>query len=100
MTYGTDPHLLHRTDAIDTSIDAAYAVDTTELERLVHSTIKKAGPFGMIADDVLAAHPSYPYSSITARFSALIRKGLVERTGEKRRGRSGRNQRVMVAVDA
>lgn len=98
--YGTEPHKLHRTDAVETSVDAAHSVDTTKLEQIVHEEIRRFGEHGCIADDILAAFPSHPYSSITARFSALINKGLVERTGERRKGRSGRGQSVMVAANA
>ena len=97
MTYGTEPYKLHRSEALDTSVEAAHSGDTTALERMVHDYIKGCGPGGCIADDVLAAYAGYPYSSITARFSALIEKGLIERTGERRKGRSGRGQSVMVA---
>jgi hypothetical protein len=44
---------------------------------------------------VLNVYRGMPYSSITARFISLKRKGCIVYTGEKRVGRSGRNQRVM-----
>jgi len=99
MTYGTEPHKLHKTNSLSTSIEAAYEVDTTTLEKMVHEAIKEAGSYGLIADDLLNQFRDFPYSSITARFSALERKGFIERKGEKRKGRSGRNQLVMTAKD-
>jgi len=36
------------------------------------------------------------YSSVTARYKALKDKGLVLLNGERRPGRSGRNQSVMI----
>jgi len=39
-------------------------------------------------------YPNYPYSSITARYRALLDKDLIEVTGVKR-GKFGRNQRIM-----
>ena len=93
--FGTDPFKLHRRDSPDTSVEAAYSVDTTNLERLVFEYIKARGENGCIADDLLRTHTGYPYSSITARFAALERKGLIYYKGDKRKGRSGRNQRVM-----
>ena len=97
MTYGTEPHKLHRTDATGTSVDAAYDVDTSKLEGQVHAAIKAHGPNGCVQDDVIARFPSStPYSSITARFSALLRKNLIHTTGERRKGRSGKGQRVLV----
>jgi hypothetical protein len=40
--------------------------------------------------------PSMPYSSITARYKALLDKGFIQINGT-RVGKSGRQQRVMVA---
>jgi hypothetical protein len=56
---------------------------------------------GCISDQVLQFMSLKGYissSSVTGRFSELERKGLIEYTGEKRKGRSKRNQRVMRAV--
>lgn len=65
---------------------------------MVYEAIRKFGPEGCISDEVLAMYPGYPYSSITARFRALLDKGFIEDTGLRRPGRSGRNQRVLRAV--
>jgi hypothetical protein len=92
--YGTEPHKLVRSDAPGTSYAAAYGVDTTKLERLVHRTI--AGfPNGCIAAEVLNCHQGKAYSSITARFRSLEEKGLIACGPETRRGPTGRRQRVM-----
>jgi len=40
---------------------------------------------------------NYPYSSITARYRALLDKGFIEVSGVKR-GKFGRNQRIMKAI--
>lgn len=93
--YGTDAHKLARTNDPLTSHEAAQAVDTTALERMVFKAIERHGPQGCIADDVLEEFSSHAYSSITARFSALERKGYIACGPDKRRGRSGRGQRVM-----
>jgi hypothetical protein len=93
--YGTDPEHLFRSDAPDTSIEAALSVDTTYLERLVHKAIESYGRHGCIAADLLGRFPHLPYSSVTARFAALERKGFISCGPDKRRGPSGRNQRVM-----
>ena len=97
-TFGTNPHILHRADSPDTSVEAAYEVDTTRLEGLVYSTIYRFGNRGCISDEVREFYPNYPYSSITARYRALMDKGFIEDTGERRQGKSGRNQRVMRVV--
>ena len=96
-SFGTPAKMLARTQDPDTSKEAAAAVDSTHLESMVLDAIKKFGAQGAIADDILKIFPSFPYSSITARFSALIRKGFVSDTGERRPGKSGRGQRVMRA---
>ena len=85
--------LVRKNDPI-TSIEAAEVIDTTRLERVVYDVVASY-PNGCIQDQVLASLPDLAYSSVTSRFSALLRKGLIEDTGETRRGRSGRNQRVL-----
>lgn len=88
-------HHLHRSDGPSTSVDAAYAIDLTALEGVVFKLIDSSGKKGMTQDDVLQCLPHLPYSSVTARFSGLERKGMIHRPGFKRKGRSGRNQLVM-----
>ena len=95
--FGTNPRHLVRADSPDTSHEAAHLVDTTNLESLVYEAIKKF-PDGCISDEVRALFPNYPYSSITARYRALLDKGFIEDTGLRRPGRSGRSQRVLKAV--
>jgi len=93
--FGTTWHKLVRRGDPDTSKAAAQAVDTTRLEQLVYETIHKFGYTGCTQDAVLDELNHLPYSSVTGRFSALIRKGLVEDTGQRLPGRSGRSQRVL-----
>ena len=93
--FGTEPFKLVRNQDPTTSHQAAQAVDTTKLESLVYEAIK-GFPDGCISDEILEMYPNYPYSSITARYRALLDKGFIEVTGVKR-GRFGRNQRVMKA---
>ena len=94
--FGTAPFKLVRTQDPATSHQAAPAVDTTKLEQLVYEAIKSF-PDGCISDEILEKYPNYPYSSITARYRALLDKDLIEVTGV-RRGKFGRNQRVMRAI--
>jgi len=96
--FGTNPHVLVRTNDPDTSHQAAKATNTPHLESLVFEAIKKFDAGGCIQDEVLAKFPGYPYSSITARFKALLDKELIEVTGERRHGKSGRAQRVLRVV--
>lgn len=93
--FGTPVHKLVRRDDPGTSFAAAEKVDTTKLEALVWSVIREFGSKGCISDDVRRKLHQFPYSSVTARYKALDEKKLIEFTGEKRQGSSGRSQRVM-----
>ena len=93
--FGTPAFKLVRKEDPVTSHEAALTVDTTKLEQMVYEAIK-GFPEGCISDEVLELFPQYPYSSITARYKALLDKGFIEITGVKV-GRSGRKQRVMQA---
>ena len=93
--FGTEPFKLVRNQDPATSHQAAQAVDTTKLEQLVYEAIKSF-PEGCISDEILEKYPNYPYSSITARYRALLDKDLIEVSGVKR-GKFGRNQRIMKA---
>jgi ferredoxin len=93
--FGTPAFKLVRRDDPQTSHDAAQGIDTTNLERMVYEAIKSC-PEGCISDQILRMYPEYPYSSITARYRALLDKGLIEITGV-RPGRFGKNQRIMRA---
>ena len=95
--FGTPAFKLVRKEDPATSHQAAQAVDTTKMESLVYETIAAYGPDGCISDDVLAKLPFLPYSSVTARYKALIDKGFIEVIGT-RKGVSGRLQRVMRKV--
>lgn len=94
--FGTSVHQLVRRDDPVTSYEAAERVDTQKMEQIVLEAIK-AFPDGCIADDVLDALPQYSYSTVTARFSTLLRKDHIVIIGT-RPGRSGRQQRIMRAV--
>jgi hypothetical protein len=100
--FGTDNFKLYRKESEQTSKDAAYKVDTSRLENLVYNVILDSGNSGIISDDVRdicwKKHGVTSYSSITARYKALKEKKLIEYTGEKRKGKSGRNQNVMRAL--
>lgn len=93
--FGTPAFKLVRKEDPTTSHEAAQVVDTTKLEQMVYEAIK-GFPEGCISDEVLELFPQYPYSSITARYKALLDKGFIEITGVKV-GRSGRKQRLMQA---
>lgn len=94
-TFGTFWRKLVRREAPQTSIDAAKQVPTTHLEQLVYDTIAMF-PDGCIQDEVLAVLSDKPYSSVTARFRALLDKGYIEDTGRTKAGRSGKQQRILI----
>ena len=94
--FGSPAFKLVRKEDPTTSHQAAQKVDTTKLESLVYEAIK-GFPDGCISDEILEMYPNYPYSSITARYRALLDKGFIEVTGV-RRGKFGRNQRIMRAL--
>ena len=89
---------LVRKDSSDTSVAAAKTVDANGLEERVYAVIKSFSN-GCIQDDVLKVLSDLPYSSVTARFAALKRKGLIEKTEEKRIGLSGSKQSVLKVKD-
>jgi hypothetical protein len=95
--FGSDPITLVRREDPDTSHEAANSIDTSRLEFMVYNAIAKF-PDGCISDQIRSLFPRYPYSSITARYRALLDKGFIEDTGERRKGASGKNQRVMKAL--
>lgn len=100
--FGTEPYKLHQATAPDTSIASAHYVDTTRLEDIVYSVILSSGKLGIISDEVRKKCKSLygieAYSSITARYKSLKEKNLIQYTGDKRKGDSGRNQNVMSAT--
>ena len=99
MAEETPAYTLYRREAPDTSIEAAEELDVTTREKMVLEAIS-AFPTGCISADVrhycAQHHNIHSYSSVTARYKSLEEKELIEYTGEKRKGDSGRNQRVMV----
>ena len=90
---------LFRKNAPKTSVDAALSLNLPRLEALVLDTIRRAGDAGMTAEELLKALPDLSYSSVTARPASLKEKGFVVDSGEVRPGRTGRNQKVLVAVE-
>lgn len=97
--FGTSPRKLVRRQDPDTSHQAAVSIDSKGLEQMVFNAIKSHGDLGCISDQILQQFNHLPYSSVTARYRALLDKGLIEDTGERRSGRSGKPQRVMKAKE-
>lgn len=95
MDFGTFWKKLVRRKDPKTSQDAAKSVNTSNMEQIVYEVIAKY-PQGCIQDEVLAQLVSYPYSTVTARFRALLDKGYIIDTGLTRPGKSGKKQRVLI----
>lgn len=96
--FGTDAHTLCRKGGVDTSKQAAFSLDTKSIESVVYNVILNHGPEGCISDEVRGHLSHLPYSSVTARYRSLLDKKYILDTGRRRKGESGRNQRVMVAT--
>ena len=95
--FGTEPFKMVRKDDPDTSMDAAEKVDSTTLERQVYEVIAKH-PDGCIAEEVMSHFPNHGVQTISPRFAPLLRKGLIEDTGERRKATTGHSQRVLKAI--
>lgn len=96
LDFGTEAKKLHRRLDPDTSKDSAYSVDTQSMEKIVLDAIARF-PSGCTADEVVEAL-GMRWNSVTPRFSALIRKGYIVDTGERKVGKSGRKQRILKAI--
>lgn len=81
----------------DTSRIAAQKLDRSKWERTVLDVIKSFGDHGCTSDEVRDKLPGAAYSSVTARYKALMDKGLIKEIGT-RPGASGRQQRIMRAA--
>lgn len=97
LDFSVSVHRVIRKGAADTSVEAALSTDLRANQELVYFAIQSFGEKGCISDDVLAYLHPRPYGSITSQYGFLIEKGYVELTGERRPGKSGKNQRVMRA---
>ena len=95
--FGTPAFKLVRKEDPDTSKDAAEKVDTTRLEQLVYEAIAKH-PNGCTSEEVMAHFPNHGIQTISPRYAPLIRKGFIEDTGERRKAKNGRSQRVLRVI--
>lgn len=84
-----------RVEDPETSHEAADSVKTAPLESVVLDALKTA-PEGCTADELAVKLPNIPMNTLTPRFASLIRKGLIKDSGFTRKGKSGRQQRVLL----
>lgn len=79
----------------DTSRMAAELVDAPKLMREIWLAMTQFGEKGCIGDEVQDALPHLDNQTISPRYIQMIKKGMIELTGEKRRGtHNGRMQLV------
>ena len=95
--FGTEPKMMVRTTDPDTSMDAADRVNSTTLEQQVYEAIAMY-PDGCIAEEVMSHFPNHGVQTISPRFAPLLRKGLIEDTGKRRKASTGHSQRVLKAI--
>jgi hypothetical protein len=93
--YKHSKHRLTRKGSPQTSFDAVPQ-QITNLETRVLAVIESYGRDGCIADEVLTHFQTSPYSSVTARFKALVDTDQIVISGT-RHGLSGKPQRIMKA---
>jgi hypothetical protein len=84
---------------VDTSVEAAAAAreSAAQNRRLILSLVTGAGLRGVTLDEVSAA-TGKPPNQISGRFTDLERLGLINRSGQRRKTRTGREAHVWVAV--
>jgi len=87
-------HGLSRNIDPDTSHAAGKSTDATKLMQLIYDEMCKYGWSGCISDDLRYSKIRKFHQSITPRFRQMIDRGMIELTGEKRKGLSGRQQQV------
>lgn len=79
---------------------AAYrTLDLPELELKTLEAIATFGARGCTQDEILDRFPSFTNETLTPRFAPLERKGLMYRAGDTRKGKAGRQQKIMRVVE-
>ena len=82
--FGTPLFKMVRSNAPDTSREAAQRIDTTAKEKLVYSVIESS-PHGLTGKEV-AQRLNRPFNSISGRLTGLTEKGYIRDTGRRRDG--------------
>lgn len=93
-----DPSKHHHTNDPQTSVDAAESVAANiaaTQARIVYQTLKEIGP---ATAGVISEKCDLDYYQVCRRLPDLLEVAMVERTGEVRRNKSGRNACVWRAV--
>jgi hypothetical protein len=78
-----------------TSKEAAALVDAPKLMLRVYIAMRKYGDSGCISDNVADDLPDIANQTFTPRFRQMVERGMIEVTGEKRKGhKCGKMQEV------
>lgn len=85
---------LARRDDPETSHDAAESIDATNLIEKMYRVMERYGDRGCTSDDVGRHLPGIGVQTYSPRFRQMLDRGMIECTGEKRKGDSGRMQLV------
>ena len=80
----TPTYKLARSDAPETSKQAAEDVSSGKMLTLVYKEVVKAGKHGITTKEIRALYPYLPYSSITARPAQLEADRRIYYEGDKR----------------
>ena len=85
---------LARNSDPETSQDAAASVEASKLVEKIYEAMNRYGEAGCISDDIGRDLPGVGVQTYTPRFKQMIERGMIEATGEKRKGDCGRYQLV------
>lgn len=86
---------LAREDDPETSHEAADQVDASKLMKEIYGFMVPFGEVGCIGDQLFDLMPHHDKWTIAPRIIQMVQRGMIERTGEKRKGHhNGRNQLV------
>ena len=84
-------------DQPSTSREALESIDAARLRRLVYREYVMVGPQGLTPDEV-AARLHRSVLTIRPRCTELRQQGMLVRTGERRKNRSGLKANVLRAI--
>jgi hypothetical protein len=86
-TFPDDDTGLARNTDPETSHLAAQLVDVPGLMREIYEVMLPFGEKGCIGDDVIELLPERTAQTLSPRYTQMVAKGMIEVTGEKRKGK-------------
>ena len=89
----------HRNTDPETSVKAAKSVNATKLEgQVLDQLLASKYVLGLTSEEV-ALCLNREFDCITPRFAPLLRKGLIEKSGITRKGKSGKGRIVWILTE-